>query len=215
MTINVLLVDDHTVFVETLAASLRTNPDITVVGVATTATEGRAKAAELRPDVALVDLSMPDFDGIELSRQLRSASPSTKVVILTGNTEPSPFPQAMAAGAFGYLIKDSSLGEVTEAIRRAHAGQVVVPDRVVELVEARAPAKGLGSALTKRELEVLVLLGEGNDVRHIAKTLGVTWSTVRSYVKSVLLKLHAHTQLEAVAKATRLGILSVREGESR
>lgn len=212
MSIRVLVVDDHRVFAETLAAALGGNSDISVVGVATTAGEGADRAAELRPDVALLDLQLPDFDGVELSRRLRSASPGTRVVILTGSTDASFFPKAMAAGASGYLLKDASLSEVTDAVRRAHAGQVVVPERVVgRLADVRVPEVGPGADLTKRELDVLRLLSEGSDPNTIAKSLGITWHTARSYVKSVLSKLDAHSQLEAVAKATRLGILAPRE----
>lgn len=208
MTINLLLVDDHQVFAETLAATLGTQSDISIVGVAHTATEGREKAGALRPDVALVDVTLPDFDGIELSRQLRSVSPETRIVILTGNTEPSLFPKAMAAGACGFLIKDSSLNDVTDAIRKAHAGQVVVPESLVgRLAKARAPSDGVGADLTKRELEMLSMLAQGSDLRAIAKALGITWNTARSYVKAILSKLDAHSQLEAVATATRLGIV--------
>lgn len=207
--IRVLLVDDHTVFVETLSVALGTRKDMTIVGVTTTASEGLEAIATLQPDVALLDVGLPDFNGIELARKLRTASPSTRVVMLTGITDPSLFPQAMAAGACGYLIKEASLEEVADAVRRAHAGQVVVPERSMgRLLETTPPQKGTGSDLTDRELEVLALLGSGSDAKTIARSLGITWHTTRSYVKSILLKLDAHSQLEAVAKATRLGIFN-------
>lgn len=212
MTTQVLVVDDHAVFAETLAASLSTNPDIEVVGVATTAAEGHQKAARQTPDVALVDLGLPDMGGVDLARRLRTSSSRTRVVILTGDTDAALFPQAMAAGACGYLIKDAGLAEVTDAIRRAAAGQVVVPENVAaRLTAVRTPASGPGSDLTRREAEVLRLLSEGGDVRAIAKSLGITWHTARSYVKTLLVKLDAHSQLEAVAKAIRMGILRVRD----
>ena len=208
MTIGVLLVDDHTVFAETLAAALKTNSDIAILGVANTSTDGLEKATALKPDVALLDVMLPDYDGIELARRVRTASPGTRVVMLTGETDPALFAKAMAAGACGYLIKESSLGDVTDAVRRAYAGQVVVPEKAVtRLTQAHAPAKGPGSDLTERELEVLGLLTQGKDAKMIAKAMGITWHTARSYLKSVLMKLDAHSQLEAVAVATRLGIV--------
>lgn len=209
MTMRVLLVDDHAVFVETLAVSLGARDDVEVVAVTTNAADASERAAALRPDLALVDISLPDTDGIELCRQLRRLSPATRVIMLTGSTDPSLFPRAMDAGACGYLLKEAGLSEVVDALERAHAGQVVVPQSVMgRLLQAQAPKKGMGADLTKRELEVLALLGEGSDVRAVAKTLGITWHTARSYVKSVLTKLGARSQLEAVSKAIKIGILS-------
>lgn len=211
MTISVLLVDDHTVFVETLAVALASKDGIVVAGTATTAAGGLEAAAETRPDVALVDVELPDFGGIELTRRLRFTAPSTRVIILTASSDASIFAQAMDAGACGYLVKDTALSELTESIRSAYAGQVVVPDAVIgKLLAFRPPSSGVGSDLTRRELEVLALLGEGCDMRSISKSLGITWHTARSYVKAVLTKLGAHSQLEAVAAAMRLGILSSR-----
>jgi DNA-binding NarL/FixJ family response regulator len=209
--ISVLVADDHAVFAQTLAAALKALPDLEVAGVAKRADDARALVAGAPPDVAVLDVEMPGTNGIELARELRRTSPSTRVIMLTGTTDASLFAAAMDAGACGYLLKDAELTEVIDAIRRAAAGNVVVPQHVVgRLLEAKAPRKGEGADLTKRELEVLSLLAEGTDAKTLAKALGVTWHTARTYVQNVLTKLGARSQLEAVAKATKLGIIAPR-----
>lgn len=208
MTIAVLVVDDHRVFAQTLAAALSAAADLKVVGVATTATEALEQAAATQPDVALIDLGLPDFGGIELARRLRSDSPGTRVVVLTASQDITFFTEAMEAGVSGYLTKQSAFSEVSDAIIAAHDGRVVVPSSVMErLLATQAPARGIGSDLTPRELEVLSLMGRGYDAKQVAATLGITWHTSRSYAKNVLTKLGSHSALEAVSIASRLGIL--------
>jgi len=214
MAISVLLVDDHAVVVETLALALAQSDDFEVAGTASTGEEAIAAAAETKPAVALVDMGLPDISGVEVLRRLRVSSPATRVVILTGSSDASHFAQAMEAGVSGYLTKDARLGEVTDAIRAAHEGRVVVPERVVgRLLAPKPTSSGLGADLNRRELEVLALLGEGCDAKRIATTLHVSWHTARGYIKNVLLKLDAHSQLEAVMTAMRLGILESKSAD--
>lgn len=209
VTISVLLVDDHNVFAQTLAAALSAMEGFEVVGVTQSGAEGLACASTLSPDVALVDLGLPDFGGCELARRLREDCPDTRVVVLTGSLDLEFFSEAMEAGASGYLTKQSGLDDVREAIKAAHEGRVVVPASVMErLLAAKAPAAGLGSDLTPRELEVLSLMGRGYDAKQVANTLGISWHTSRSYTKNILLKLDAHSTLQAVSRAARLGILA-------
>jgi DNA-binding NarL/FixJ family response regulator len=211
VAISVLIVDDHAVVVDTLALALGQSGDFSVAATASTGEEGVAQAAATQPAVALVDIGLPDIGGIEVIRRLRVSSPGTKVVILTGSSDATFFAQAMEFGVSGYLTKDARLGEVADAIRAAYEGRVVVPERVVGKLLAAKPAEGgLGADLSKRELEVLALLGEGCDAKRIAGTLNISWHTARSYTKSVLVKLGAHSQLEAVMTAMRLGILESR-----
>lgn len=208
MSLRVLLVDDHAVLLETLARAIGAVNGMEITAVATTAEEGRAKAEATRPDVALVDAALPDYDGVELCKRMRSVSPDTRVLMLTGAADAGLFANAMAAGARGFLLKDANLGQVLDAIRRAAAGEIVVPVELAgKLGGATAPDKGLGADLTKRELEVLALLAEGTDAKTIARSLDISWHTARSYVKNVLRKLDAHSALEAVAVAKREGIL--------
>lgn len=211
MTVRVLLVEDHAVFAETLASALKRAKDFDVVGIATTAERGGELARELLPDVALLDVGLPDYDGLQLAREMRASTPKTRIVILTASTDASLFAKAMALGASGYLIKDSTFEEVQDAIRKASEGLVVVPEGAIgRLTEAKVPREGIGSELTQRELELLALLGQGSDLRAISKAMGITWNTTRSYLKNVLIKMDAHSQLEAVAKAMRLGILTTK-----
>lgn len=207
MTISVLLIDEHAVFVEAMEAALNGVDDIEVVGVATNAAHGLAHAALTRPDVAVVDLELPDAGGVGLTRQLRSASSGTRVLILTGTREAAAFAAAMEASVSGYLLKYAGLSEVITAIRDVHAGLTVVPASVVSRLLSPPSSSGQGHGLTRREAEVLALMAEGLDLQRIARTLGITWNTARTYVKRILLKLDVHSQLQAVAKAGRLGML--------
>ncbi len=208
MTISVLLVDDHNIFAQTLAAALGAMDGFAVAGVAGSGQDGLDQAQTLQPDVALVDLDLPDFSGVELARRIREQCAATRVVVLTGSLDLAYFSQAMEAGASGYLTKQSGLDDVTEAITAAHDGRVVVPASVMErLLAAQAPESGLGADLTPRELEVLALMGRGYDAKQVANALSISWHTSRSYIKNILLKLDAHSALQAVSVATRLGIL--------
>jgi DNA-binding NarL/FixJ family response regulator len=209
MSVSVLVVDDHAVFAETLGAALRGVPEIDVVEVATSGADAVTRAGDMTPDVALVDMLLPDGTGVEVARRLAEVSPDTRVVILTASQDIAHYTEAMAAGVSGYLTKQAAFPEVAAAIAAAHEGRVVVPSSVMErLLPATAPGKGMGADLTPRELDVLALLGRGYDAKRAATTLGISWHTCRSYIKNVLYKLDAHSSLEAVRTATRLGILT-------
>jgi DNA-binding NarL/FixJ family response regulator len=208
MTISVLLVDDHNIFAQTLAAALGAIDGFAVAGVAPNGQAALEQCEAQRPQVALVDLDLPDFNGVELARRLRETCPDTRVVVLTGSLDLSFFSEAMDAGASGYLTKQSGLEDVTDAITAANDGRVVVPASVMErLLAAKAPPSGVGADLTNRELEVLSLMGRGYDAKQVANTLQISWHTSRSYIKNILLKLDAHSALQAVSVATRLGII--------
>lgn len=208
MSISVLLVDDHNVFAQTLAVALGAAEGLAVVAVAATGADALDQVTQHRPDVALVDLGLPDIDGVEVARRMREQCPTTRVVVLTGSLDLTYFSAAMEAGASGYLTKQSGLDDVRDAINAAYEGRVVVPAAVMErLLAAKAPTAGVGADLTPRELEVLSLMGRGYDAKQVAATLQISWHTSRSYIKNVLAKLDAHSALQAVSKATRLGIL--------
>jgi DNA-binding NarL/FixJ family response regulator len=210
--IRVLVVDRHQTFAELLGLALAGQPDLSHVGHAATGAEARRLVAELRPDVVLMDVDLPDGDGIVVTEQLRSAYPATRIVVLTAGTGPDLVGRATAAGASGFLTKNGALGDVLHAVHTAHGGGMTVSSHLLAgLLRSTGPAAGGGAAasggLTGRELEVLRLMGAGLDARAIARQLGISVHTCRGYVKSVLAKLEAHSQLEAVAVATRRGLL--------
>jgi DNA-binding NarL/FixJ family response regulator len=152
---------------------------------------------------------LPDADGIAIAEMLRHRQPDTRVVILTASNEATLVGRATAAGAAGFLSKNGALGDVLHAVHTAHGGGMTVStDILARLLRSTAPVVGpRGGGLTAREHEVLELMGSGLDPRAIARRLGISVHTCRGYVKAVLAKLDAHSQLEAVAVATRRGLI--------
>ena len=207
--IRVLMVDDHRTLAELLALSLRPEPDLELVGCATTAAEARRLVGLHRPDAVLMDFSLPDQDGISTSREILAAYPKTRVVMLTAANDPQLVARAAAVGVCAFLPKSGGLAEILTALRTAGPGTMMVsPEVIVGLVPgARKSDEQVVPRLTPREYAVLEMLGRGYDSRHISRLLGITLNTCRGYVKSVLLKLGCHSQLEAVAKAHRLGLI--------
>jgi DNA-binding NarL/FixJ family response regulator len=205
--ITVLVVDAHQTFAELLGVALGGQPDLRYVGHARTGAEAVRLATELRPDVVLLDPELSDADGIAIAELLRHRLPDTRVVILTASNEPSLVGRATAAGASGFLTKDGALGDVLNAVHTAHGGGMTVStDILARLLRSTAPVTP-GGGLTAREHEVLVLMAAGHDARAIARRLGISVHTCRGHVKAVLAKLGAHSQLEAVAVATRRGLI--------
>jgi DNA-binding NarL/FixJ family response regulator len=207
----VLVVDDHRTFAELLSRALDAEPDLSCVGYAADAAEARELVVQLQPDIVLMDLEMPDQDGISATSELIRQHANLKVLILTAHAGEREMARAGAAGASGFLAKDGSLTDVLDALRNARRGSLILPPSVVAGFGTRATAwePSADPGLTPRELEVLQLLGQGRDPRAISKELGVSLHTCRGYVKSILAKLDAHSQLEAVVVATRLGLITV------
>ena len=206
---SVLIVDDHRTFADLLAFSLNAEDDFQCVGRAATVTDALRLTDELVPDVVMMDIGLPDGNGIAATQQILERHPEVRVLILTAFVDQTMFARAARAGASAFLVKDGGLDEVLAALRGARAGTVIVNNELLSTLAspARGGAHGPTPTLTPRELDVLRLLAEGQDVRRIAKSLGITLSTCRSQVKSLREKLGAHTQLEAVVKATRAGLL--------
>jgi DNA-binding NarL/FixJ family response regulator len=207
--ITVLVVDGHQTFAELLGVALRGQPDLRYVGHARNGEQALRLAAELRPDVILLDPELPDADGIAIAEMLRHRQPDTRVVILTASSEATLVGRATAAGAAGFLSKNGALGDVLHAVHTAHGGGMTVStDILARLLRSTSPVVGpRGGGLTAREHEVLELMGSGLDPRAIARRLGISVHTCRGYVKAVLAKLDVHSQLEAVAVATRRGLI--------
>ncbi len=210
----VLVVDDHRTFAELLSRALDAEPDLTCVGYAQDSAEAVQLVPELAPDIVIMDLQLPDRDGITTTAELMRTHPDLKVLILTAHAGPNEMARAGAAGASGFLTKDGALTDVLDALRSARRGSLILPPSVLASFATRGvvpPTRG-DVGLTPRELEVLQLLGQGRDPRAISKEIGVSMHTCRGYIKAILAKLDVHSQLEAVVVGTRLGLIQVGEG---
>ena len=210
--ISVLLVDDHRMVRLGLTAFFSTLPDIEVVGEAGTGAEAVALAQRLAPDVVLMDLIMPEMDGVAATRAVKKASPRTQVIVLTSYHEDEHIFPAIRAGALSYVLKDIDPDELAEAVRRAHAGEAVLHPRVAarlvqELHGARAEGVNPFQELTERELDVLKLVAAGQNNREIAETLVIGEKTVKSHISNILNKLHLADRTQAAVYAWQSGIV--------
>jgi len=201
---------------EGLAMLLGLLPDVEVVGTAADGEEVLALAAELRPDVILMDLRMPRMDGVEATRRLRELDPAVKVVVLTTYADDRSVLDALRAGALGYLTKDAGAAEIQQALHRVAGGQAALDPAVQRhLVKAiadgprsePAPAQ-LPDGLTPREAEVLTLIAAGLSNAEIAERLVVSEATVKSHVNHMLAKIGARDRAQAVGYAYRHGLAS-------
>jgi len=212
MTVRVLIVDDQALFREALATLLEVQPEIDVVGEAANGEEAVRLCAELRPDVALMDLRMPVLDGIAATARLRAEQPGVRVLALTTFDDDEDVFAALRAGAVGYLLKDVSSTRLVEALVAAERGESVLqPSVAAKLVArvARLPAetpRQPATPLSERELEVVRLLADGRSNREIAKTLFLAEGTVKNLVTSVLSKLQVRDRTQAALRAKELGL---------
>jgi NarL family two-component system response regulator LiaR len=202
--IRVLVVDDHTMVRRGLATFLKVFDDLVMVGEAASGQEAIQLCDELKPDVVLMDMVMPDMDGATTTRLIRKQSPQVQVLALTSFKEELLVQSALQAGAIGYLLKDVSADELAQAIRAAHAGRSTLsPEAAQALVHATSQPPAPGIDLTERELEVLTLMVDGLNNTQIAARLTVSSSTVKSHVSSILAKLGVASRTEAVSLALR------------
>jgi two-component system, NarL family, response regulator LiaR len=188
MAIRVLIVDDHPVVCAGLRALLKRDPELDIIGEAANGTEAVAKARQLRPDVVLMDLLLPEIGGIAATAIIRNELPETEVLILTIVLEQVSVSKAIRAGAIGYLLKDVSASELRSAVKSAGVGQVhLSPQAAMYLLrEIRALAEQT-EPLTERETVVLRLLARGHSNREIAHTLHITEDTVKTYIRRILI----------------------------
>ena len=209
--IRVLIVDDERLFAELLRAAMSSAEDIDVVAVAHDVRSATALLSESRPDVILADYHLPDGTGAELARTVRVALPQAAIVVLTG--DPSAFTLADVArsGAAGHLTKERGFSDVVGAVRAAAAGEVLFSSSELQrlLLSERSEPATATEPLTPRELEVLHLLASGASTAGAAASLGISTATLRAHVQAVLRKLGAHSRLEAVAEAARLGLVTL------
>ena len=211
-TITVLIVDDHQMVRQGVRAFLEKQPDISVVGEAVSGAEALRLAAELAPDVTLMDLVMPEMDGVETTRRLKQVSPRSQVIILTSYHDDEHIFPAIRAGALSYVLKDVSSGELVEIVRKAARGEAVmhphVAARVMEELRGGPRAQTpFSSDLSERELETLRLIAEGLNNSEIAERLVISEHTVKRHVSNILSKLHLVDRTQAAVYAWREGVV--------
>jgi DNA-binding NarL/FixJ family response regulator len=198
-----LIVDDHRLFAEVLRASLR-DFGLDLLPPASDGAEAMIALRTYAPDIALIDLGLPDIDGLELGRRMLAERPSLKVIAVTALPDTNAITEAIRLGFAGYITKDTPLSQFTASVRSVLDGQVIVAHRPANrLTLAEDGEAFLLQQLTRRERDVLALLMEGAGAADIAGRLSVSRNTVRTHVQNILMKLQVHTRLEAVVFASR------------
>ena len=210
--ITVLLVDDHAVVRQGVRTFLATQPDLSVVAEAGTGAEAVTLAAQYVPDVVLMDLIMPDMDGVEATRRVKQVSPRSQVIVVTSYHEDEHVFPALKAGALSYLLKDLGSEELASAIRKAAVGEAVLHPRVAarvikELQGRRSEKVNPFTELSERELEVLKLIAGGMSNAEIAAKLFLSEKTIKGHVSNILSKLHLVDRTQAAVYAWREGIV--------
>jgi len=210
--LRILLADDHKILREGIRRGLEGAGE-TVVGEAGNGEEAIALAAELHPDVILMDLSMPVLAGIEATRRIIEANPDQRVVVLTKHDDAQRTRAAISAGAVGYLTKGTSLGQVVDTIRAVHAGETVLsPQLAVSMLEAARVAAERDELLSDRQVEILQKIANGLGTKQVARELGITQKTVHNHLNAIYRKLDTQSLTQAVLSAVRLGIINLDQG---
>ena len=202
--IRVMIVDDHEMVRTGLATFLYAFDDLRLVGEAESGTAAIQLCGEIQPDVVLMDMAMPDMDGVDATRAICQKYPQVQVIALTSFKEGDLVKKALEAGAIAYLLKDVSADNLVQAIRAAHAGRATLsPEAAQALVERTNQPPTPGLNLTGRECDVLALMVEGLENSQIARKLEVSPYTIKSHVSNILLKLNVSSRTEAVTLALR------------
>src|SRR6266404_2315234 len=202
-SIRILAADDHHLIRVGVASFLATEPDLKVVAEATNGEEALERYREVRPDVVLMDLSMPVMDGLEATRAILDEFPDARIIVLTTFAGDEDIHRALDAGAMGYLLKDMLVADVLKVIRSVIAGRRGIPPAVAATLAQHTPR----IALTPRETEVISLIATGLTNGEIAQRIGRTEETVKVHVKNILRKLDAQDRTEAVTNAMRRGFI--------
>ncbi|HEY6117317.1 MAG TPA: response regulator transcription factor [Candidatus Dormibacteraeota bacterium] len=204
----VLIVEDHQVVAEGLAALINDQKDMKVVGQAGTVADSIAQAAELKPDLVLVDFRLTDGTGADAATAIRQMRPETKLIFLTREDSEAARFAALESGASGFIHKSRAAQDVVDAIRTvAEGGNLFTPRGIAQLISNRREIEAQLDRLTTREKEVLRLMAEGMASRDIASKLGISYTTVRTHIRSLGSKLGVHSKLEAIIKARELALV--------
>ena len=213
MTIRVVIVDDHNLVREGIARLIDSEPDLSVVGQASSLAAGQTLVAEGGADVLVVDVSMPDGSGLSLARSARLGDPALGIVVLTMHSDDDTLLEALDAGASALVLKSSSSDDVLEAIRRtASAPESFTATGLAAALRRRSTMAAARPVLTPRETEVLMRLIDGDSVAMVARQLFMSESTVKTHVGKVYEKLGAHNRASAIMAAVRLGLIKANVG---
>jgi len=214
MPIQVLLADDQPLFIEGLSALLQSREEFEVLGIATSGREAIAMTQDLLPDLVITDLRMPDVNGIEVTRRIKSVAPKTRIIILTVSEEHEDLIQATQAGAQGYLLKNLTSETVFDLLKQVAEGEAVFTPHLASqalLVLSGNKQPKSPDALTPREREVLQVLTSGSSNADIAGELHISETTVRFHLRNILAKLQAKNRTEAVITALKQQIILLSE----
>lgn len=204
----VLIVEDHQIVADGLTALLNDQRDMTVVGNVASVAESAAKAAELVPDIVLLDFRLNDGTGADAAAAIRRVAPNAKHIFLTREDSDIARFAALESGASGFIHKSRAATEVVEAIRKvAGGGTLITPSAIASLLNRRRESDTQRESLTAREKEVLRLMAEGHSSRDIASKLGISYATVRTHIRSLDSKLGVHSKVQAIVKARELALI--------
>jgi len=213
MSTRVLIVDDHRVVRQGLRMFLTMDPELEIVGEAANGVAAVELARERRPDVILMDLLMPKMDGVEATAHIRREMPEIEVIALTSVLEDKAILDAIRVGAIGYLLKDTEVDKLCEAIRAAAEGQVRLSPAVAARLVREISTPNSPETLTERETEVLSAVGRGLSNREIARELVITVKTVKSHVSSILGKLGVPSRTRAALYALKIGLVTLADAD--
>jgi len=203
--IRVLIADDHAVVREGLVALVRRKSDMVIVAEASNGREAVDLWKQHRPHVTLLDLRMPELDGVGAIREIREVDPNAHIVVLTTYDGDEDIYRAIKAGAKAYLLKDTARDALVDTVRRVHAGETYLPPSLAAKLAERVS----GAALSQREMEVLRRMAAGKSNKEIGAELFISDGTVKTHVKSIFTKLDVVSRTEAVATATRRGLIQL------